>query len=40
VYEFGSTQDTKYLKPLHQEQQFTITAGLGKAIDRIPVEVM
>jgi hypothetical protein len=21
VYEFGSTQDTKYLKPLHQEQQ-------------------
>jgi hypothetical protein len=35
---FGSTQDTKYLKPL--TTKFTITAGLGKAIDRIQVEVM
>jgi hypothetical protein len=39
VYEFGSTQDTKY-KTAARATKFTITAGLGKAIDRIPVEVM
>jgi hypothetical protein len=36
VYELVQlTQDTKYLKPLHQEQQNLQSAGLGKAIDRI-----
>ena len=37
LYEFSSTQDTKYLKTAaFRATKFTITAGLGKAIDRIP----
>ena len=37
LYEFGSTQDTKYIKTAaFRATKFTITAGVGKAIDRIP----